>query len=369
MLYEILYPLSKHFIGFNLFRYISFRAIFAALTAFFVCVVVGPGIIRLLQQHRFNERVKSASAEIDKVRKLKHATPTMGGTIILLAVVVSVVLFGRLDNLYVVLGLWTVVAFSVIGAADDWTKLTRKGHGMKSLTKLKFQSLVAAVVVTVLYLNVKDRAELTSLQLPLVKDWVFDLGPLYLVLSFLVIVGATNGVNFTDGMDGLAIGGVTMTGLTFLVITYIVGQADLTQFLNIIYVPGSSELTVFLGAVVGAGLGFLWFNCFPAQVFMGDTGSLALGAALGYVAIVTRQEIALMIAGLMFVADGISVVLQVGSFRIFGKKMLPFAPISNWWLLRRKDGGPQMHEVKVTVRYWIVMALMGALSLVMLKVR
>jgi len=202
-----------------------------------------------------------------------------------------------------------------------------------------------------------------------VKDWVFDLGPLYLVLSFLVIVGTTNGVNFTDGMDGLAIGGVTMTGLTFLVITYIVGQADLTRFLNVIYVPGASELTVFLGAVVGAGLGFLWFNCFPAQVFMGDTGSLALGAALGYVAIVCRQEIALMIAGLMFVADGVSVVLQVGSYRLFGKKILPFAPISNWWLLRSRNGGPQLHEVKVTVRYWIVMALMGALSLVLLKVR
>jgi phospho-N-acetylmuramoyl-pentapeptide-transferase len=369
MLYEILYPLSEYFIGFNLFRYISFRAIFAALTAFFVCVVVGPGIIRQLKYHRFRERCCSGSDEMDRLRELKHDTPTMGGTIVLLAIVVSVLLFGRLDNLYVVLGLWTVVAFSVIGAADDWTKLTRPGRGMRSLTKLKFQSLVAFVVVLVLYLNVKGRPELTSLQLPLVKDWVFDLGPFYLVLSFLVIVGATNGVNFTDGMDGLAIGGVTMTGLTFLVITYIVGRADLTQFLNVIYVPGASELTVFLGAVVGAGLGFLWFNCFPAQVFMGDTGSLALGAALGYVAIVCRQEIALMIAGLMFVADGLSVVLQVGSYRLTGKRLLPFAPISNWWLLRSPNGGPQMHEVKVTVRYWIVMALMGALSLVLLKVR
>ncbi len=243
MLYEILYPLSKYFIGFNLFRYISFRAIFAALTAFLVCVVVGPGIIRLLRYHHFGERCCSGSAEIDRLRWEKHKTPTMGGVIILLAIVVSVLLFGRLDNLYVILGLWTVVAFSVIGAADDWIKLTRPGRGMKSLTKLKFQSLVAAVIVFVLYINVKDRPQLTSLQLPLVKDWVFDLGPLYLVLSFLVIVGTTNGVNFTDGMDGLAIGGVTMTGLTFLVITYIVGQADLTRFLNVIYVPGASELT------------------------------------------------------------------------------------------------------------------------------
>jgi phospho-N-acetylmuramoyl-pentapeptide-transferase len=365
MLYEILYPLSKHFSAFNLFRYISFRTIFAALTAFFVCVVVGPGIIRLLRELKVRERCSSGSPEIDDIhtKSMKQDTPTMGGVIILLAIVVSVLLFGRLDNLYVIMGLWTVVAFSLIGAADDWIKLTRPGRGMRSLTKLKLQCLAAAVVVTVMWLELDGKPGHTSFQMPLFKAWVFELGPLYLLLGLLVVVGSSNGVNFIDGMDGLAIGGVTMTGLTFLIIAYLVGRADTSRFLHVIYVPGAGELTVFLGAVVGAGLGFLWFNCFPAQVFMGDTGSLALGASLGYVAFACRQEMALMVAGLMFVADGLSVVVQVASFRLLGRKILPFAPISNLWLLRGQ------HEVKVTVRYWIVMALMGALSLVLLKVR
>jgi phospho-N-acetylmuramoyl-pentapeptide-transferase len=364
MLYEVLYPLTKYFTAFNLIRYISFRTVFAALTAFLVCVVVGPGIIRQLRAKKMRERNESPDARLTTLRSDKRNTPTMGGLIILLAIVVSVFLFGRLDNVYVVLGLWTVVAFALIGAADDWVKLTRpKSRGMKSLTKLWLQAIVAALVVLVLWLHVRHEPGLTTFQMPLVKDWRWGLGLFYLVLGFLVITGASNGVNFTDGMDGLAIGGVTMTGLTFVVITYLVGRVDYSHFLHVTYVPGAGELTVFLGAVVGAGLGFLWFNCFPAQVFMGDTGSLALGAALGYVAFVSRQEIALVVAGLMFVVDGISVVLQIGSYRLFGKRLLPFAPISNWWLLRGQ------HEVKVTIRYWIVMALMGALSLVLLKVR
>ncbi|MHC4471127.1 MAG: phospho-N-acetylmuramoyl-pentapeptide-transferase [Planctomycetota bacterium] len=364
MLYEILYPLSNHFTAFNLFRYISFRAIFAALTAFFVCVIIGPGIIRLLRKQKVGERVNSASPEFDETRAEKENTPTMGGAIILLALLVAVLLFARLNNVYVILGLWTVVAFALVGAADDWTKLTRPGRGMRSLTKLGLQAAAATAVVAVLWIHMKERPGHTSFQMPLVKEWVFELGPvLFLVLGFLVIVGASNSVNFIDGMDGLAIGGVTMTGITFVVITYLVGRVDTSRFLHVVYIPGAGELTVFLGAVVGAGLGFLWFNCFPAQIFMGDTGSLALGGALGYVAFVCRQEVALVVAGLMFVADGLSVVLQVGSFRIFGRRLLPFAPISNWWLLRGQ------HEVKVTVRYWIVMALMGALALALFKVR
>ena len=364
MLYEILFPLTKSFSAFNLIQYISFRAIFAALTAFLICVVVGPGIIRQLRARKMRERNECPEPRLETLRVDKRDTPTMGGLIILLAIVLSVLLFARLDNVYVILGLWTVVSFALIGAADDWVKLTKPGsRGMKSLTKLRLQALVAALVVTALWLHVRNEPDLTRFQMPLVKEWTWELGAFYLVVGFLVIVGASNGVNFTDGMDGLAIGGVTMTGITFVVISYLVGRIDYSGFLHVTYVPGAGELTVFLGAVVGAGLGFLWFNCFPAQVFMGDTGSLALGAALGYVAFACRQEIALAVAGLMFVADGLSVVLQIGSYRLFKRRILPFAPISNWWLLRGQ------HEVKVTIRYWIVMALMGALSLVLLKVR
>ena len=364
MLYQILYPLSDHFSALNLIRYITLRTLFAALTAFLVCVVVGPGIIRQLSTWKFRERNASPSKELEALRALKAETPTMGGLIVFLAVLIAVLLFGRLDNLYVVLGLWCFSAFALIGAADDWVKLTRpKTKGMKSLSKLRLQCLAAGVVVVALYLFAEDKPGLTTFQVPLVKAWTFELGPFYMLVGFLVIVGASNGVNFTDGMDGLAIGGVTMTGLTFLVIAYLVGRVDMSSYLSVTHVPGAGELTVFLGALVGAGLGFLWFNCFPAQVFMGDTGSLALGAALGYVAFVCRQEVALAIAGLVFVIDGLSVVLQIGWFRIFHRKILPFAPISNWWLLRGQ------HEVKVTVRYWIVMALAGAMSLMLLKVR
>jgi len=368
MLYWILEPLSysgfSDVNGFNLIRYISFRTVFAALTAFFVCVIIGPGIIRILEAKKFREPNESPDEALKKLREGKKDTPTMGGLIVLLAIVTSVVLFGRLDNLYVVLGLVTVISFSLIGAADDWSKLTKPAHkGMRPRVKLELQCIVAAVVMTVLWRYTREQAHLTEFQMPLVKAWTFELGPFYLLLGFLVIVGASNGVNFTDGMDGLAIGGVAMTGLTFMVIAYLVGRVDMSRFLSVIYVPGAGEMTVFLGAVVGSGLGFLWFNCFPAQVFMGDTGSLALGATLGYVAIVVRQEIALVIAGMMFVVDGVSVVLQIGSYRLTGKRLLPFAPISNLWIRRGQ------HEVKVTVRYWIVAALMGALSLVLLKVR
>jgi len=366
MLYWILYPLTESVGAFNLVRYISFRTIFAAITAFFVCVVVGPGIIRQLRRKNVNEPNVSPDPELQKRREGKRGTPTMGGLIIMLAIVVSVLLFGRLDNFYVVMGLWTVVAFSLIGAADDWVKLTvEDSKGMRSLTKLRLQCLAGAVIVVVLWRYVRAEPELTVFQMPVVKQWTFDLGPLYLFVGFLVIVGFANAVNFVDGQDGLAIGGVTIAGLALLVIAYLVGRVDMSEFLYVTHVPGAGELAVFLGAVVGAGFGFLWFNCFPAQVFMGDTGSLPLGAALGFVALVCRQEIALAIAGVVFVADLVSVAVQVGSFQLFGRKPLPFAPLSNWWT--RRDS--EVHEVKVTVRYWIVMALMGALSLALLKVR
>ncbi|MCU0725115.1 MAG: phospho-N-acetylmuramoyl-pentapeptide-transferase [Planctomycetes bacterium] len=362
MLYEILYPLSKHYTAFNLFRYISFRAIFAALTAFLVCVIVGPAIIRMLLRLKVGEKVWSADPTILAMNRKRENTPTMGGFIMLLAIVIAVFLFGRLDNLYVILGLWTVAAYALIGAADDWRKQKTR-RGLRTLTKLWLQVIVTALAVTVMWLELKDRPGLTSFQMPFLKDWVIELGPAYVVLGFVVIVGASNGVNFTDGMDGLAIGGVTMTALTLMVIAYLVGRVDTSRFLHLIYVPGAGELTVFLGAIVGAGLGFLWFNCPPAEIFMGDTGSLSLGAALGFVAFACRQEVALAIAGLMFVADALSVLIQVGSFRIFGRKWLPFAPLSNLWKVRG------MEPTKITVRYWIVTALMGALALALLKVR
>ncbi len=362
MLYEILLPLSRHLGAFNLIRYISLRTLFAAFTAFLVCIVLGPGIIRFLRRKKCGEKILSDAPLLDDLTKWKAATPTMGGIMILAAVLVAVLLFGRF-NLYTILGLWTFTAFALIGAWDDWVKLTKTGHGFRSLTKLGLQVAVAGVVVLALWQHLKDQPLLTSFQLPFVKTWVFALGFGYLALGLVVIVGSSNGVNFMDGSDGLAIGCTTFTALAFLAISYLVGRVDTSGFLHTIYVPGVGELAVFLGAIAGASLGFLWFNCHPAHVFMGDTGSLALGAALGYVAFACRQEVLLLVAGAVFVVDGVSVVLQVASFRLTGRKMLPFAPLSNLWRIRK------VPEPTYVTRYWILAALSAALALVMLKVR
>jgi phospho-N-acetylmuramoyl-pentapeptide-transferase len=364
VLYLIFVPLADLFIGFNLFRYPTFRAAFGAITAFLVCVVLGPDVIRGLQRLGFGERVRTGSERLDHESEKKNGTPTMGGLLIILAVLVGTLLFGRLDSLYTLLCLWTVIALGVVGAWDDWLKATgRRRRGMSARTKLALQLGISLVVVGILYAEVRRTPGLLGLQFPVFKTWIVDLGVFYIVSSTLVVVGSSNAVNLTDGLDGLATGCVAMVALTFCAVGYVVSQADLCSYLQVTYVPGSEELMVFSAILVGACLGFLWFNGYPATVFMGDTGSLALGGALGLVAVMARAEFQLLVAGGVFVLEALSVVIQVAVYKRKKVRVFLCAPFHHH--LQFKG----WHEMKVVVRLWIVMAILGLTSLALFKVR
>jgi phospho-N-acetylmuramoyl-pentapeptide-transferase len=364
VLYLIFTPMTDLFIGFNLFRYPTFRAAFGAITAFLVCVVLGPDIIRGLRRIGFGEVVATGSGDLDENMSKKNGTPTMGGLLIILAILVAVLLFGRLDSLYTQLCLWTVLALGTVGAWDDWLKTTgRTKRGMSMRTKLVLQLVITLVVVSILYTRVRGVPGLLGLQFPVFKDWIVDLGLFYLVSSTLVIVGSSNAVNLTDGLDGLAVGCVAMVGLTFCAVAYVVSQSDLCAFLRVTHVPGSEELMVFCAILVGACLGFLWFNGYPATVFMGDTGSLALGGALGLVAVMARAEFQFLVAGGVFVAEAASVIIQVLVYKRSKRRFFLCAPFHHH--LQFKG----WHEMKVVVRLWIVMAILGLTSLAMFKLR
>ena len=352
--------LTRFETGFNVFSYLTMRAILGALTALVICFVVGPYMIARLSLRQIGQTVRDDGPA---THLLKAGTPTMGGALILIAIAVSTLLWADLSNRFVWVVLLVTLAFGGIGFVDDYKKLILKDPtGLAPRFKLLWQSVFAVGAAVFLYVTAVDPVE-TSLLIPFLKDVAIPLGAAQMLVTYFYIVGFSNAVNLTDGLDGLAIMPSVLVGGALGVFASVTGNVNFSEYLGIPYVAGTGEILVFCAALAGAGLGFLWFNCFPAQVFMGDTGSLALGAALGYVAFLCRQEIALAIAGLIFVVDGVSVVLQIGSYRLTGKRLLPFAPISNWWLLRVQ------HEVKVTIRYWIVAALMGALSLALLKVR
>jgi len=404
MLHWIFVPLATWFQGFNLFRYITFRAAFAAMFAFLVVVVCGPGILGWLRHRRMQGCTNHDSLTLGTMRESKQAVPTMGGLVILLAVTVATLLLARLDNVYVVTTLFAFLAFGALGALDDWRKIARDGRkGLSERKKLLGQLAIAASALAVLYIHAGGplvrgpavepspyvaRAAVaaldggsggrigptdvsnpaadhrTDLQVPLAKHVCIDLGLLFLVFGALVVVGSSNAVNLTDGLDGLAGGCVATAGITFAVIAYLVGRADAADYLYVFHIPGAGELTVFLGALVGATLGFLWFNAFPATVFMGDTGSLALGGALGVVAVATRHELTLLVAGGVFVVEAISVILQRRYFRLTGgNRLFRCAPLHHHYQFQGH------HEVKVTVRFWIVSILLSFLALALLKLR
>jgi len=415
MLYWLFLPLAPYFQGFNLFRYISFRAAFAAILAFFVVVVCGPGITAWLREKKLHGCVSHDSQVLKDLRKSKQSTPTMGGLVILLAVSVSTLLLGRLDVLYVVVVLFAFLAFGVLGMLDDWAKLNgRAGGGLSERSKLLGQLAIAGAALIVFYVSANgstgetfargpriepspyrnhpsvavadaspamhsfaDRAEVgptdvispranhrTDLQFPFFKHFCLDLGILFLFWSALVVVGASNAVNLTDGLDGLATGCTAVVAIAFCAIAYIVGRADLSEFLFVFHVPGAGELVVFCAAMAGASLGFLWFNSFPATVFMGDTGSLALGGGIGLTAVATRSEFALLVAGGVFVTEAASVILQRRFFKMTGgRRLFRCAPLHHHFQFG------EMHEAKVTVRFWIVTVLLALFSLALFKLR
>ena len=361
MFYYIFYPLSKHVSGFNLFQYISFRAALAAITALFISFVIGPWIIRKLQQLKIGEEIRKEGPES---HQKKAGTPTMGGIIILSAVIIPTLLWAKVINTYVLLILLATVWMGIVGFIDDYLKVVRKyPKGLIGRYKLAGQIVLGFIVgAIVLYASdFEGIATLTSV--PFFKNVEVDFGILYVPIVILVITSASNSVNLTDGLDGLAIGLVGISATAWAAISYISGRVDFSDYLNILYLPGAGELTVFCAALIGASLGFLWFNGYPAQVFMGDTGALALGAAIGTLAILLKKELLLIIIGGVFVAESLSVILQVWSYKYRGKRIFKMAPLHHHY---EKIG---MHESKVVIRFWIIGILLALLTLTTFKIR
>jgi len=359
MLYHLLYPLHTTFIGFNVFRYITFRCICGAITAFLVMYVFGPAFIRAMKRLQIGQVVRDDGPE---THLAKQGVPTMGGLLILMAITVSTLLWARLDSGLVWLILFIVLFFGMIGAIDDFRKIRKNNSkGLSARAKMVLQ--VAGASVVGLYILLHPGFD-GHLSLPFLKDIRPDLGWFYVIFAILVIVGASNAVNLTDGLDGLAAGPTIITAAVYLVFSYLAGHVVLAQYLQIPHVPGSGELAIFCGALVGASLGFLWYNAYPAQMFMGDVGSLALGGALGAIAIIIKQEFLLAIVGGVFVMEALSVIMQVGYFKMTnGKRIFLMAPFHHHF---EKKG---WHESKIVVRFWIVSILLGLLAIATLKLR
>ena len=359
MLYHLLYPLHTTFIGFNVFRYITFRCICGAITAFLVMYIFGPAFIRAMKRLQIGQVVRDDGPE---THLAKQGVPTMGGLLILMAITVSTLLWARLDSGLVWLVLFTVLFFGMIGAIDDFRKIRKNNSkGLSARAKMVLQ--VAGASVVGLYILLHPGFD-GHLSLPFLKDIRPDLGWFYVIFAILVIVGASNAVNLTDGLDGLAAGPTIITAAVYLVFSYLAGHVVLAQYLQIPHVPGSGELAIFCGAMVGASLGFLWYNAYPAQMFMGDVGSLALGGALGAIAIIIKQEFLLAIVGGVFVMEALSVIMQVGYFKMTnGKRIFLMAPFHHHY---EKKG---WHESKIVVRFWIVSILLGLLAIATLKLR
>ncbi len=363
MFYHLLYPLKDIFFGFNLFRYITFRAAGAAVTSFLLCIILGPVIIRKLKELKVGQviRQEEEARGIYEFHKNKAGTPTMGGLLIVTAIVLSTVLWADLTNKYVLLAILSTAWLCALGFADDYIKLSRqRSKGLTARSKFIGQILLGLLIGLYIYFDPQIGE---NLDIPFLKNAFVDLGIFYVFFTMLVIVGASNAMNLTDGLDGLAIGCTVMVALTYTALSYITGNFKISDYLNITYIPGTGELAVFCAAIMGAGLGFLWFNSNPAEVFMGDTGSLALGGAIGIVATFIKKELLLVLVGGIFVAEALSVILQVASFKLFKKRIFLMAPLHHHF---EKMGWP---ENKVVVRFWIVAAILALLSLLTLKIR
>lgn len=361
MFYHLLYPLHSHFGAFNVFRYITFRAAMATLTALLVSLLLGPWIIRRLRQFQIGQEIRE---EGPVSHQIKRGTPTMGGLLIIVAVVLPTVLWADLRNPLVWVAVAATLLFGSIGFADDYLKIAWKRNlGLSARTKLGLQVLVAVALGVLLVWMSSRGAFTTQLSFPFIKGFAPDLGWAYVALVVIVLAGSANAVNLTDGLDGLAVGSVLIASATFTVLAYAAGHAIVADYLGIPNVKGSGELTIFCGSLVGASLGFLWFNCHPAEIFMGDVGSMAMGGALGTAAILIKQEILLVLVGGLFVIEALSVIVQVGSYRTRGKRVLRMSPIHHHFELAG------WNETKVVIRFWIVAIIFSLLALATLKLR
>lgn len=359
MLYHLLYPLHTTISAFNVFRYITFRTIYAVLTAFLICFLLGPWMIRKLSNMQVGQYVREDGPQ---THLKKAGTPTMGGTLIIIAVAAATLLWADLTNFFVWITLLVLIGFGLIGFIDDYLKqVIKRSKGLSGRGKLILQTLLATITGVLLVIHPGFNTQVT---VPFLKFLTPDLGWWYVAFAVLVIVGASNAVNLTDGLDGLAIGPVTIAAAAYMIFVYVAGNVKLSDYLQIQYVAGCGEVTIFCGALIGAGLGFLWFNAYPAQVFMGDVGSLSLGGSLGAVAVLTKQEIVLVLVGGLFVIEALSVIFQVGYFKMTkGKRIFRMAPLHHHFELK---GWP---EPKVIVRFWIIAIALALISMSTLKLR
>ena len=346
--------------GFGVFQYLTLRAILGVLTALLISLLVGPSMIRRLSRHQIGQTVRDDGPQS---HLSKAGTPTMGGALILVAIAVATLLWSDLSNRFVWVVLLVTLAFGAVGWIDDYKKLVKgDARGLRARDKLLWQSVITLSAAAFLFSTATHPAE-TQLIVPFFKTVAIDLGWVFIVLTYLVIVGSSNAVNLTDGLDGLAIMPTVLVAGALGIFAYVTGNLNFAKYLGFPYIGGVGEIVVFCGAIVGSGLGFLWFNTYPAQVFMGDIGALALGAALGVVAVVVRQEFVLMIMGGVFVMETVSVILQVASFKLTGRRIFRMAPLHHHFELK---GWP---EPRVIVRFWVITVVLVLIGLATLKVR
>ncbi|MEK6789577.1 MAG: phospho-N-acetylmuramoyl-pentapeptide-transferase [Pseudomonadota bacterium] len=352
--------LAQHYKGFGVFNYLTFRFMLSIVTAFALSLWWGPYLIEKLKEMKFGQAIRTDGPQ---THLAKTGTPTMGGVLILLTIAVSTLAWARLDNIYVWIVLGVMVIFGLVGWVDDYRKVVEKNpRGLPSRWKYFWQSVGGIGAAVVLYYTAKTPIE-TSLIVPFFKDVIIPLGLFYIVLSYFVIVGASNAVNLTDGLDGLAIMPTVMVAGALAIFAYLTGNIKFATYLQIPFVIGAGELIIICGAIIGAGLGFLWFNAYPAQVFMGDVGALSLGAVLGTIAVIVRQEIVLFVMCGVFVMETVSVMLQVASFKLTGKRIFRMAPIHHHFELK---GWP---ETRVVARFWIISFMLVLVGLATLKLR
>jgi phospho-N-acetylmuramoyl-pentapeptide-transferase len=358
VIYYFLLPLAEEYAIFNVVRYTTFRGVLAAILALLVAFVFGPRLLRVLRAGQVGQPV---SEYVPNGHLVKEGTPTMGGVLILASSLLAILLLSDLTNTYVLLTISVVMSYGALGAIDDYRKVTEgKNAGVSTRAKLFWQVLIATVAVTLLYVSPGFES---TLAVPFFKNFHPDLGLFYIPFAVLVIVGTSNAVNLTDGLDGLAIGPIITTAATFGILSYIAGHAKLASYLLITPVPGASELAIVCAAMATASLGFLWFNTYPAQMFMGDVGSLALGGGLGMIAVISKNELLLFIAGGIFVVETLSVIIQIGSMKLRGKRVFRMAPIHHHFELL---GWP---EPLIIVRFWIISVLCALATLATLRLR
>ena len=362
MLPDLLLNYTNHFQPLNLFNYISFRTIGALLTALLISFIFGPSIISLLKKtQKKGQPIRTDGPKNHII--FKAGTPTMGGLLILLAFSISTILWARLDNQYIWVVLGVAILFGVIGLLDDWLKVSRmNSNGLKSYQKIIPQLLIAFFAAWIILENTPENLQ-NTLSIPFLKDSILFLGILYIPFTILVIVGSSNAVNLTDGLDGLAIVPVMIAAGSLAVIAYLVGNINFSNYLQLNYIPGVGEITVLLGAIIGSGLGFLWFNAPPAMVFMGDTGSLSLGGVIGVTASASRHELVLVIIGGLFVLETVSVIVQILSFKLTGKRIFRMAPLHHHF---EQKGWA---ESTIVIRFWIIAVILALVGISSLKLR